>query len=91
MARTIDCPAGQWTTIFNHFFVQLPYDWTITFRTVDGSPVAGEVSERRSAWVFPQPPLIMPLQPQMHFQRGWWNTFYAVRVNPTRDLIAQIQ
>jgi hypothetical protein len=90
MPRVVECPAGQWTTIFNHAFVQLPIEWTVTFHSMDGSPVAGEVSERRSAWIFPQPPIIMALQPQMRFRRGWWNTFYTLRVRPTSALIAQI-
>jgi hypothetical protein len=32
----------------------------------------------------------MALQPQMRFRRGWWNTFYTLRVRPTSALIAQI-
>ena len=47
--------------------------------------------ETRSSWIFPQPPKSIPLLPLMLFKRGYWNTFYAVRVKPSHDLIAQIQ
>lgn len=91
MARTLQCPAGQWTVIFDHAFVQLPRSWTVVFTAADGTPVAGEVIEKRSAWIFPQPPTLAALTTHMVFTRGWWNTFYSVRVRPTADLIAQIE
>lgn len=90
MGRKVTCPAGKWTTIFDHAFVQLPNAWTITFAAVDGSAVAGEVEEKKSSWILPNPPTTQPLQSVMIFRRGWWNTFYSVRVKPTRDVIAQI-
>jgi hypothetical protein len=91
MRRVVKCPAGQWTAIFNHAFVQIPNAWTVVFTTVDGGAVVGEVVEKRSSWIFRNPPKTMPLAPVMSFQRGWWNTFYSVRVKPTRDVIAQIE
>jgi hypothetical protein len=91
MRRVVKCPAGQWTAIFNHAFVQMPNAWTVVFTTVDGGAVAGEVVEKRSSWIFRNPPKTMPLAPSMSFQRGWWNTFYSVRVKPTCDVIAQIE
>lgn len=91
MARTLLCPAGQWTVIFNHAFVQIPRTWTIVFTTSDGTPVGGEVVETRSAWIFAQPPAHATLTEQMVFTRGWWNTFYSVRVKPTSDVTAQIR
>jgi hypothetical protein len=90
MARTVNCPANQWTTIFDHAFVQLPRTWVVAFRTEDGDSVTGEVVEKRSAWIFPNAPITRTLTAEMHFQRGWWNTFYSVQVKPTRDVIAQI-
>jgi hypothetical protein len=90
MARTVMCPAGQWTAIFDHAFVQLPWSWTVTFAAADGGPVSGEVQEQRSSWVFPNPPTLLALEPVMEFRRGWWNTFYAVRVRPERDVVATI-
>ncbi len=91
MARSIQCPADQWTVIFNHAFVQLPYSWQISFVALDSGPVAGEVLEQRSSWIFPNPPTSRPLLATMSFKRGWFNTFYSVRVKPTRDSIAQIR
>lgn len=90
MARTITCPANEWTVIFDHAFVQLPWVWTISFATKDGTALEGEVSEQRSSWIFPQPPVTLALANSMVFKRGWWNTFYSVRVKPTSDVIAQI-
>jgi hypothetical protein len=90
MARTINCPAGEWTTIFDHAFVQIPQSWTVTFGAADGSAVAGDVEEKRSTWIFPNPPTLFELRPVMVFERGWWTTFYRVRVRPTTDLTARI-
>jgi hypothetical protein len=91
MARTVTCPAGQWTTIFDHAFVQLPRTWTVAFGAEDGGIVTGEVVEKRSSWIFPNPPTTLALVGVMEFKRGWWNTFYSVHVKPTRDVIARIK
>jgi hypothetical protein len=90
MAKTIICPAGEWTTIFEHAFVQLPWGWTVTFSATDGGEIEGEIMEKRSSWIFPGAPATLPLTPVMEFHRGWFNTFYSVRVKPARDTIAEI-
>ena len=90
MGRTLMCPADQWTVLFDHAFVQLPRAWIVSFIAVDGGAVAGEIEEKRSSWIFPNPPATRPLVAIMTFERGWWTTFYAVRVKPTHDVIAQI-
>ncbi|MDO8736155.1 MAG: hypothetical protein Q7K29_03630 [Thermoleophilia bacterium] len=91
MARTVKCPAGQWTAVFNHAFVQMPNAWTVSFTAADGGSFTGEVAEKRSSWIFRKPPTTLALADVMDFRRGWWNTFYSVRVKPTRDVIAQIR
>ena len=91
MARTLLCPAGQWTVLFDHAFVQLPRTWMVVFTAPEGTPVSGEVIEKRSAWIFSQPQTHAMLTEQMAFTRGWWNTFYSVRVKPTVDVTAQIR
>lgn len=90
MAKTLRCPAHVWTAIFDHAFVQLPWSWTVRVVSADGAPVAGEVQEKRSSWVFPNAPTSRPLEPTMRFQRGWWNTFYSVKVKPERDVVIHI-
>ena len=90
MARTVKCPAGQWTAIFNHAFVQMPNAWRVSFTAADGGAVTGEVEEKRSSWIFPNPPKTLTLANVMVFKRGWWNTFFSVHVKPTRDVIARI-
>ena len=90
MMRTVNCPAGQWTVIFDHAFVQLPRTWMVCFTAPDGSSITGEVVEKRSSWIFSNPPTTRALAGAMAFKRGWWNTFYSVRVKPTHDVIAQI-
>jgi hypothetical protein len=90
MPRTIHCPAGQWTPIFRHAFVQMPWSWKIRFTSADGRDVEGVVEEQRSSWIFPNPPEQRPLSAVMTFERGWWNTFYRVSIKPKADLVAQI-
>ena len=91
MGRSVHCPADQWTTIFDHAFVQLPRAWTVSFIAADGGTIMGEVVEKRSSWIFANPPTTLPLLAVMSFKRGWWNTFYSVRVKPTRDIVARIK
>jgi hypothetical protein len=91
MGRKVQCPAGEWTAVFNHAFVQLPHEWTVTFSTVEGGTVEGEVEIQRSSWIFPNQPETQPLEATMTFQRGWWNTFFKVSVKPTRTVVAQIR
>jgi hypothetical protein len=62
----------------------------VTFTAPDGGAIEGEVTEKRSSWIFPNPPATLPLAPVMEFHRGWWNTFYSVRVRPARDMVAEI-
>ena len=90
MARIVTCPAGQWTAIFDHAFVQIPRSWTVSFAAADGGAPDGEVLEKRSSWIFPNPPVSLPLSAVMTFHRGWWNTFYSVRVKPMQDVVARI-
>jgi hypothetical protein len=90
MGRIIACPADQWTVIFNHAFVQLPWARNVTFRATDSGLVIGEVRVDRSSWLFPNPPSILPLEEVMTFRRGYWNTFFKVQVKPTQDLVATI-
>ena len=45
-------------------------------------PVEGEVEVKKSAWVFPQAPVVTPLEHVHVFRRGYFNTFYAVRIRP---------
>lgn len=90
MGRIIVCPAGHWTVIFNHAFVQVPWARNVRFRATDGGPVTGEVRVDRSLWIFPNPPSILPLEESMTFRRGYWNTFFKVQVKSTQDLVASI-
>jgi hypothetical protein len=81
---------GAWTAIFDHGFVQIPMSWTVRFESADGESFTGEVQEKRSSWIFPNPPTSRTLESKMRFQRGWWNTFFTVKVKPDRDLMARI-
>lgn len=70
-------------------FAQMPATWTLRL-TADRGAVAGEFEETRSSWVFPGTPRTGPLQPEMVFERGYWNTFYTVRFRPVETVIATI-
>jgi hypothetical protein len=87
--KLITCPAGQWTAIFDHAFVQMPNAWTVYFS--GGEPLEGEVAVKKSSWIFRKPAQVVPLQAVMHFERGWFNTFFSVRVRPVREVRAEIR
>ncbi len=86
--RTLTCPGGEWTTVVRSQFAQMPATWTIRMH---GDPIAGEYEETKSAWVFPGTPSIGPLDGVMTFERGYWNTFYTVRLRPTDTVTVTVE
>lgn len=84
--KNVTCPAGQWTTIISNAFVQFPATFTVHFE----GEVAGELEETKSSWIFPGSPRRGQLTARMTFRRGYWNTFYRVRVHPTTNVVAVI-
>jgi hypothetical protein len=52
--------------------------------------VAGEFEESKTTWVFPGTPRTGPLQPEMVFERGYWNTFYTLRFRPVDTVTVTI-
>lgn len=88
--RTVRCPANVWTTILDTPFAQLPVTWAVHLEAT-GAPVAGEYEERKTQWVFPTNPVRGPLLERMTFARGYWNTFYSVRICPTVEVIVTFE
>ncbi len=84
---TVRCPAGRWTTIIATSFAQIPKSWDVHF---DGEAY-GEFEEKKSSWIFPGAPRRGRLTARMTFDRGYWNTFYSVRVRPDADVVATIE
>jgi hypothetical protein len=84
--KRISCPAGQWTTVLKTSFAQIPKSWRIRF---EGEP-RGEYEEKKTAWIFPTTPVRGTISPVMDFHRGYWNTFYSVRVFPAGDVVAVV-
>ena len=87
--KIITCPAGEWTTIIQTRFAQMPAVWEIHLRSEDGR-VAGEFEETKSKWIFRGQPVSGQLQEHLTFERGYWNTFYTVRIRPRTPIIAEI-
>jgi hypothetical protein len=88
--KTINCPAGEWTTIIRSRFAQMPAVWDVHLRS-EGGDVAGEFEETKSAWLFSRPPVSGQLQERLTFERGYWNTFYSVRIRPRTPVVAEIR
>lgn len=84
--KRISCPAGVWTTIVATSFAQMPKSWTVKFE----GAVAGEYEEKKSSWIFPGTPVRKPLAPKITLERGYWNTFYSVRVCPGAEVVAVV-
>ena len=81
---------GVWTTIISNAFVQMPVVFDVRIVTADGSPVDGLYEEKKSLWIFPGTPLQGRLAPVMAFERGYFNTFFSVKVCPTADCIIEV-
>ena len=88
--KTINCPAGQWTTVIHASFAQLPITWTLRLQS-EANAVAGEFEETKSSWIFPGTPATGPIQAQMSLARGYWNTFYKVRLRPNHATTVTIE
>lgn len=84
--KRVTCPAGQWTTIVSTSFAQMPKQFDVRFE----GEAAGEAEVKKSSWIFPGTPTTVPLAATMAFERGYWNTFYRVRVRPQRDVVAVV-
>ncbi|MCL4859564.1 MAG: hypothetical protein KJZ93_09165 [Caldilineaceae bacterium] len=88
--KTVVCPAGQWTTLIRSRFAQLPKVWRVHLRSEDGE-VAGEFAETKSIWIFPGHPVHGKLCDRLTFVRGYWNTFYTVRIRPRATVMAEMR
>jgi len=88
--KSIECPAGQWTTVIRSRFAQMPAVWEVRLRTEGGGEVAGEFEETKSKWIFPGRPVTGQLRERLTFERGYWNTFYSVRVRPRYHVTAEM-
>lgn len=84
------CPAGVWTTIIDDWFVQIPRQYCVRFET-HGAALTGTVEEKKSTWIFPGQPTTRSLAPEMSLDRGYFNTFYRVRVRPEHDVDAVVE
>ncbi len=88
--KTLTCLGEEWTTVILTRFAQLPVTWTIRVG-IDRDVISGEFEETKSTWVFPGTSTTGPLQPEMVFERGYWNTFYSVRIRPVETVTVTIQ
>jgi hypothetical protein len=88
--KTIECPAGEWTTIIRSRFAQMPAVWDVSLQASDGGEVAGEFEETKSRWIFRGQPSSGQLRERLTFERGYWNTFYTVRIRPRSPVRAEI-
>jgi len=86
----VECAAGTWTRIITCGFVQCPQAFEVRFESLDGGPIEGEYRELKSIWILPASQGTGSLSPTLLFQRGYFHTFYAVEVNPSRDVIAVV-
>ncbi len=88
--KTITCPAGQWTTVIQTRFAQLPITWILRLQG-ETDAIEGEYEESKSSWIFPGTPANGPIQAQMSFARGYWNTFYKLRFRPAHAITVTIE
>jgi hypothetical protein len=83
--KTLTCKAGEWTTIIHTRFAQLPMSWTMQ-TNAEVTEALGEFHEAKSSWIFPGKPVVGLLHHGMVFNRGYWNTFYKVRIRPSKTI-----
>ena len=89
--KAITCPAGEWTTVIRSRFAQMPAVWEVSLQALDGGEVAGEFEETKSRWIFRGLPTGGQLRERLTFERGYWNTFYTVRIRPRSLVRAEIR
>lgn len=89
--KTVECPAGEWTTIISNFGTGTPRTFEVAFATSSADGLTGEFEERKYFWIFPQEPVRGPLVPHMKFHRQWINGIYKVRVRPGSTTTARFR
>ncbi len=88
--QRLRCAKGVWTTVIDNSFVQIPREFRLTVDG-EGAPVEGTLEEKKSRWIIPGTPAAMPIAPSMTLYRGWFNTFYRVRILPAHDVLVVIE
>ncbi len=83
----VQCPAGQWTTVVSSSFAQMPKSYRVRFLS---DPYGGAFEETGSSWIFPGAPRQGPVAPVMVFERGYWNTFYTVKICPGANVVVEV-
>ncbi|HKQ53788.1 MAG TPA: hypothetical protein VJT74_15540 [Pyrinomonadaceae bacterium] len=89
--KAITCRAGEWTTVIRSRFAQMPAVWEVNLQALNGGEVAGEFEETKSRWIFRGRPTGGRLRERLTFERGYWNTFYTVRIRPRSLVRAEIR
>lgn len=85
------CPKDKWTALINNYATGMPRTFSITLKTINGSPVTGEFLEQRSTGVFTEKSTYGPLTGHMRFHRHWLNRRYKVFIKPTCNVEANIE
>lgn len=88
--KRVPCRAGELTQILFHFGRAYAQDLRVRIVADDGGPVAGEFREIRHFWIFPETPVVGPLEPEMTFHRRWIDGIYRIAITPDRDCVAHI-
>ncbi len=83
--KTFYCKGGEWTTIIHTRFAQLPKSWML-YVPAEANVALGEFEEVKSSWILPGQPQLGPLCPEHILNRGYWNTFYKVRIRPLQTI-----
>jgi hypothetical protein len=86
MPNSIKLKAGKTITIYRRIAGRLPMDIHFDAIALDEHNLAGEVTVFGSNWLFPKPPLKLPLQARNTVHAGFWDTFFRVVVTAHTDL-----
>lgn len=89
--RSVECPAGKWTTIISNFSIGASRKYTVAFVPEADEDVSGRYEERRYRLILPGKPSSGRLVPLMEFCRNRADTFYRVRVRPEDDIRALLE
>ncbi len=87
-AKSIRVSAGERAVVQRRRFSSMPTDYEITVEpAVPGETLAGTLEVSASAWIFPEPVKIVPLQGRHRLSAGMFNTFYSIAVHPGVEVI----
>lgn len=90
-AKRFEARVGERTVVIDRRSGSIPRDYVLTILTPEGNTVTGTVEIQGSRWLSRKPIEIVPIAPEVHAYKGFWDTLFRVTVVPDRDAVVTVR